>query len=74
MTISTDPGLPYATFNFTLPNATDNSGVTPILWTKPPIEDAEATKMPIGLSEFEIVGVDAFGNTAFCVFSVLVEG
>ncbi|NND77697.1 MAG: HYR domain-containing protein, partial [Flavobacteriales bacterium] len=66
--IFTDPGMPFAIYNFEYPDATDNCQVT-VNQTLGPISGSE---LPIGDSLFEFEAVDSSGNTVSCSYMITV--
>lgn len=74
MTVTTDEGVSYATVNIALPQATDNSGSTPIVWSRPAADKTDTLSLPVGVNEVQIHGMDASENSIFCSFYIEVKG
>ena len=72
ITTNTLLGKNYTLVNWTIPTASDNSGVAPNVWTKPDVTfpwNAE-----IGFHLITYLAQDESGNIVQCQFSVIVTG
>ncbi|XP_063230514.1 sushi, von Willebrand factor type A, EGF and pentraxin domain-containing protein 1-like [Bacillus rossius redtenbacheri] len=69
--VGNDPGEDHATVSWSVPNATDNSGHKPVVWSKPSV--VPPLKMKIGTTVITYTASDSSKNKAKCNFTVTVK-
>lgn len=74
ITVETIAEESYALVHLSLPDGTDNSGLDPIIWSKPPFLPEYPLLLKIGTTKIEVYGTDASDNGDFCEFYVQVQG
>ena len=72
-TIPTDPGKSYATYNWSVPTATDKDGVSLTVDIYPSGYEPPV-KLGIGWHYIDVSATDKDGKYVYCFFYVTVEG
>ncbi|KAL0279548.1 UNVERIFIED_CONTAM: hypothetical protein PYX00_001077 [Menopon gallinae] len=72
ITVETAEEESYALVQLSLPEGTDNSGLDPIIWSKPPFLPEYPLPLKIGITKIEVYGTDASDNGELCDFYVHV--